>query len=67
VSEILKYTFDAAGRMTRAILDDGDPETVLQHELTYEFASTGECGANTRAGANGNRRVYTWFAKRASF
>ena len=41
------YWYDGAGRLVRAVIP--------RHELTYSFADTGGCGANTRAGANGNR------------
>jgi len=57
-TEIWSYTFDAAGRLTKAVLDDGNPSTDSQHELTYEFASSGSCGVNTAAGMNGNRTGY---------
>jgi RHS repeat-associated protein len=45
------YTYDAADRLTGA--------TVPDNTLTYAFASTGGCGANTAAGADGNRTGYT--------
>ncbi|MBF0688826.1 MAG: hypothetical protein IR158_13810 [Cellulomonas sp.] len=41
------YWYDGGGRLVRAVIP--------RHELTYSFAGTGGCGANTRAGANGNR------------
>ncbi|WP_078715438.1 PA14 domain-containing protein [Agreia bicolorata] len=45
------YTFDAAGRLTAA--------SIPGHALTYQFGSTGGCGTNTQAGANGNRTGIT--------
>lgn len=45
------YTYDGAGRLTRAIIP--------RHDLTYGYASTGGCGASARAGANGNRTSVT--------
>ena len=59
VSETWDYTFDAAGSLTQAVLDDGNPVTPAEHILTYGFASTGSCGVNTRAGMNGNRTRFT--------
>jgi len=59
LSEIWNYTFDAAGRLTQAVLDDGSTVTAAEHILSYEFASTGSCGVNTRAGMNGNRTGFT--------
>lgn len=50
-TETSTYKFDAAGRLTQAVIP--------QHVLTYEFASTGGCGANTTAGRNGNRTGFT--------
>jgi len=44
------YTFDAAGRLTKAVIPG--------HELTYGFASTGGCGVNTAAGKSGNRTSF---------
>jgi RHS repeat-associated protein len=41
------YTYDGAGRLTKA--------TIPGHTLTYGYASTGGCGVNPNAGANGNR------------
>ncbi|MBO3088973.1 PA14 domain-containing protein [Cellulomonas dongxiuzhuiae] len=41
------YWYDGAGRLVRA--------TIPRHDLSYSFAGTGGCGANPRAGANGNR------------
>jgi len=50
-TETSTYTFDAAGRLTQAVIP--------QHVLTYEFASTGGCGVNTAAGRSGNRTGFT--------
>jgi len=44
---ISSYSYDAAGRLTAA--------TVPDNTLSYSYASTGGCGANTAAGADGNR------------
>lgn len=51
VTETSTYSFDAAGRLVRAVIP--------RHELTYEFAGSGTCGANTAAGRNGNRTGFT--------
>jgi large repetitive protein len=45
------YTYDAAGRLTVA--------TVPQNALTYSYASTGGCGADAAAGADGNRTGFS--------
>jgi RHS repeat-associated protein len=45
------YAFDAAGRLVTA--------TIPEHTLTYQYASAGGCGANARAGANGNRTYFS--------
>ena len=45
------YTYDAAGRLTDA---SGPGNT-----LTYGFAATSVCGANTTAGADGSRTNFT--------
>jgi RHS repeat-associated protein len=45
------YTYDAAGRLTGA--------TVPDNTLTYGFGTTGICGTNTSAGADGNRTSST--------
>jgi len=50
-SSASSYTYDGAGRLTRAVIPG--------HTLTYAFASTGGCGANTYAGADGNRTTVT--------
>jgi RHS repeat-associated protein len=41
------YSYDAAGRLVAA--------SIPRHQLTYSYASTGGCGVNTAAGADGNR------------
>lgn len=41
------FSYDSAGRLTTAATGG--------HTLAYAFASTGGCGVNTRAGADGNR------------
>ncbi|WP_354570324.1 PKD domain-containing protein [Glaciihabitans sp. UYNi722] len=41
------YSYDAAGRLVSA--------AIPHHQLTYGYASTGGCGTNTAAGADGNR------------
>ena len=41
------YSYDSAGRLVSAVLPG--------HGLSYGFASTGGCGADTAAGADGNR------------
>ena len=41
------YSYDAAGRLTGA--------TMPQHQLSYEYSSSGGCGSNAAAGADGNR------------
>jgi YD repeat-containing protein len=41
------YTYDTAGRLVAA--------AIPQNALAYSYASTGGCGANTAAGADGNR------------
>ena len=49
------YGYDGAGRLVAA--------SIPGHQLTYQYAATGGCGANTAAGASGNRTglvdVYT--------
>jgi large repetitive protein len=47
VTEQSTYEFDTAGRLTTAEIPD--------HTLTYDFASSGGCGADALAGMNGNR------------
>jgi large repetitive protein len=51
-TETSTYTFDAAGRLTQAVIP--------QHVLTYEFGAT-SCGAtaNNQAGRSGNRTGFT--------
>lgn len=46
-SVALSYWYDGAGRLVRA--------AIPRHDLSYSFAGAGGCGANARAGANGNR------------
>ena len=45
------YSYDAAGRLTRAGVHD--------NTLTYSFSASGGCGVNTAAGADGNRVGFT--------
>lgn len=45
------YSFDPAGRLTAA--------NIPGHALAYQFGSTGGCGTNPQAGANGNRTGFT--------
>uniref|UniRef100_UPI0018CB34B3 PA14 domain-containing protein n=1 Tax=Cellulomonas sp. URHD0024 TaxID=1302620 RepID=UPI0018CB34B3 len=45
------YTYDGAGRLTRA--------DIPGHKLEYGFAQSGTCGANTAAGRDGNRTLLT--------
>ena len=45
------YSYDAAGRLAQA--------TVPHHVLSYNFAATSSCGANTHAGQDGNRTSMT--------
>ena len=45
------YGYDAAGRLTSA--------TIPSHDLSYEYSSSGGCGANQAAGASGNRSRVT--------
>ncbi|WP_148234285.1 RHS repeat-associated core domain-containing protein [Cellulomonas flavigena] len=47
VQERSSYWYDGAGRLVRAVIP--------RHDLSYTFASSGGCGANVRAGLNGNR------------
>jgi large repetitive protein len=58
VTEQWGYTFDVAGRLINATLTDSESAT-LNHTLSYGFAATGGCGANTAAGKNGNRTSFT--------
>jgi RHS repeat-associated protein len=41
------YSYDAAGRLSAA--------TIPHHSLNYNYASSGGCGADPNAGADGNR------------
>ncbi|MEJ1229466.1 MAG: RHS repeat-associated core domain-containing protein [Galbitalea sp.] len=45
------YSYDAAGRLTAATIPD--------NTLAYSYASTGGCGADAAAGADGNRTGYS--------
>lgn len=45
------YTYDSAARLVSAVIP--------KNTLTYAFAATGGCGANTTAGADGNRTSFT--------
>jgi RHS repeat-associated protein len=45
------YSYDAAGRLTSAAIPG--------HQLTYGFAPSGGCGANTAAGKDGNRTLFS--------
>lgn len=45
------YTYDAADRLTAA--------TVPGNQESWSYAATGGCGANTAAGADGNRTGFT--------
>jgi len=45
------YTYDAAGRLTTAVIP--------HHTLTYAYAAANTCGANAAAGKNGNRTKFT--------
>ena len=50
-SDVSTYSYDAAGRLIQA--------TIPGHTLSYAFAGTGGCGANTAAGKDGNRTSFT--------
>ena len=50
-SYISSYTYDAAGRLVAA--------SVPQNALTYSYAASGGCGANTAAGKDGNRTGFS--------
>ena len=50
-ADVSKYSFDPAGRLVTAVIPG--------HTLTYAFASTGGCGANAKAGMDGNRTSIT--------
>jgi len=45
------YSYDAAGRLTSAVIPG--------HQLSYGFAQSGGCGANTAAGQDGNRTSFS--------
>jgi RHS repeat-associated protein len=51
VTKTSTYSFDAAGRLVTAVIP--------RHTLTYAYAGSGTCGANTAAGRNGNRTGFT--------
>jgi len=51
------YTFDAAGRLTQAVLDV-TPGTTRDHVLEYGFAASTPTCTNTAAGRNGNRTSF---------
>jgi hypothetical protein len=51
VAETSAYSFDTAGRLVTTVIP--------RHTLTYAYAGTGTCGANTAAGRNGNRTGFT--------
>lgn len=45
------YSYDTAGRLVAA--------QIPHHQLSYGYASSGGCGANAAAGADGNRTSYS--------
>lgn len=45
------YTYDSNGRLTTA--------AIPHHALAYSYSSSGGCGADTAAGADGNRTGYS--------
>jgi len=49
-SDTSTYSYDAAGRLTQAVIPG--------HVLKYGFTSSGGCGANAGAGADGNRTSF---------
>ena len=49
--ETSKYTYDAAGRLIKAVIP--------RHTLTYGFASGGGCGESISAGRSGNRTSFS--------
>ncbi len=55
------YTYDGASRLTQAILAAGTSPTAMTtlHQLIYGYSSTGGCGTNTAAGADGNRTSFS--------
>ena len=50
-TETSTYSYDAAGRLVSA--------SIPRHQLTYEYAQSGGCGANPMAGRNGNRTSFS--------
>ncbi len=50
-AEVSTYSYDAAGRLVAAAIPG--------HTLSYAFAGSGGCGANTAAGKDGNRTGFT--------
>jgi RHS repeat-associated protein len=50
-AETSTYSYDGAARLTQA--------TIPGHTLSYGYASTGGCGADSAAGADGNRTSFT--------
>jgi RHS repeat-associated protein len=51
VSHVSTYGYDGAGRLVSA--------SIPSHELSYGYAASGGCGANTAAGLSGNRTSVT--------
>ncbi len=50
-TEVSQYSYDGADRLTQA--------TIPGHVLSYQYASTGGCGSDAAAGADGNRTGFT--------
>jgi RHS repeat-associated protein len=50
-SNVSQYAYDAAGRLVQA--------SIPHNVLTYGYSAAGGCGANTAAGADGNRTGMT--------
>jgi RHS repeat-associated protein len=50
------YAYDSAGRLDTAVLARAG---VWSRSFDYDFAPTGGCGAQTRAGMNGNRTGFS--------
>ncbi|UKF81667.1 PA14 domain-containing protein [Clavibacter californiensis] len=51
VTNVSSYTYDAAGRLTRA--------QIPRHDLTYAYGLNANCLASPKAGLNGNRTSFT--------
>ncbi|WP_159806709.1 PA14 domain-containing protein [Cellulomonas citrea] len=51
------YTYDTTGRLTRAVLGANGSTPAVTYG--YNFAATGGCGVDTRAGLNGSRTSST--------